>query len=949
MRFFYIFILLFSASLFAGGKLQNADFKTEAELVTAGADKSYLLNDDKIYVLAFDKTLDDAIADGDIGGQLTAKGNLFGFGTATQECILDKTDGKLLTVDSTATCGFDFKDAPVSTTLSVAGQIQGFSTTNEAIGPCDNDGEYLVRDNLEPTKWKCSSFLTGTLNPVTNWTEYTLEITSTGTSPTKDLTPITDFARYRIVGDTMEITYSYVADSAGTAGTGTYLFNLPSGFTIDTSKIYESATGVGLVGQATSFNGSSIYSGHMRTTGSSASALIMYLGKDDTALSSVSGTNLALDNANRQYSFRVSVPIVGYSSGVGAIAQNKKMGAAVLSGAGVQSVSNGTAEKVQIGTLEINKGNFTTSSNSIVVPSGADGLYLVSGSIGFNSAASGGRAICTIKVNGTAVTTSRNLPNNQGLGSTSCPPKAIELVENDVVSMDFTNNTGAAQTIDTSIQATFLNITQQPENFVIAATIPSATTLNTKGQIQGYSTENANIQCNNNGEYLIKDDTQPTGWRCSGNITGKLSEANFVGSATIPRSPTSDADCDLVPTTTNITTGEVGTTGACDTTGILEGNIEFAVDSDTTAYNINVVAGRRYRINVHDFIYNLASSVGRTCTSYISLNGGSTNNVLRSSFIDTANAGLENSQMGSFFEFTATTTGIQEILYRVQSSPASNCEFLNRLGFFNLTIYEFPAAKTVAVSENELDEFTSNELSAIISAPSTIVSENHDWLTSCSQNGAGTGHVDCLVKADVFSVAPSCSCTANNGNTTQSSTCKIRSTSTSAVTFSISNGNTLPSFGNLPFHIQCSKQGVDVNKTQVVKGTFGDCQTKYLSADVTTNTTGISDLGFSGLGIGQKYKICLSPYFGVANPDNQIALLSIHDGSTVAAARVGNGGSSVTLHQFTTCSASFTATATTITHNSFSVALGSDIRGNGTSAETYVTLCEDKTGENTTW
>lgn len=45
-------------------KLQDADFKTEADLGAA----SRLLNDSKIYVTSVAKTLDDAIADGDIAG-----------------------------------------------------------------------------------------------------------------------------------------------------------------------------------------------------------------------------------------------------------------------------------------------------------------------------------------------------------------------------------------------------------------------------------------------------------------------------------------------------------------------------------------------------------------------------------------------------------------------------------------------------------------------------------------------------------------------------------------------------------------------------------------------------------------------------------------------------------------------------------------------------------------
>jgi len=52
------------------GKIQRQDVKTEAELVGAGATKADLINDTQIYVTAtgINKTLDDAIVDGDLGG-----------------------------------------------------------------------------------------------------------------------------------------------------------------------------------------------------------------------------------------------------------------------------------------------------------------------------------------------------------------------------------------------------------------------------------------------------------------------------------------------------------------------------------------------------------------------------------------------------------------------------------------------------------------------------------------------------------------------------------------------------------------------------------------------------------------------------------------------------------------------------------------------------------------
>ena len=55
------------------GKLQNEDFKSEAELTDAGGAASQLLNDTKIYVtaLGLNKTLDDAITAGDFASGAT--------------------------------------------------------------------------------------------------------------------------------------------------------------------------------------------------------------------------------------------------------------------------------------------------------------------------------------------------------------------------------------------------------------------------------------------------------------------------------------------------------------------------------------------------------------------------------------------------------------------------------------------------------------------------------------------------------------------------------------------------------------------------------------------------------------------------------------------------------------------------------------------------------------
>jgi len=50
------------------GLLQNEDFKTEAELISAGGAKTQLLNDTKVYMSGLGQTLDDAVTMGLIGG-----------------------------------------------------------------------------------------------------------------------------------------------------------------------------------------------------------------------------------------------------------------------------------------------------------------------------------------------------------------------------------------------------------------------------------------------------------------------------------------------------------------------------------------------------------------------------------------------------------------------------------------------------------------------------------------------------------------------------------------------------------------------------------------------------------------------------------------------------------------------------------------------------------------
>jgi hypothetical protein len=70
---------------------------------------------------------------------------------------------------------------------------------------------------------------------VGGWTSYTLTIGATTTAPTKG-TNTTDLAQWMRVGQRMDWSYDYVQTAAGVAGSGTYLFPLPSGYSIDLTR-----------------------------------------------------------------------------------------------------------------------------------------------------------------------------------------------------------------------------------------------------------------------------------------------------------------------------------------------------------------------------------------------------------------------------------------------------------------------------------------------------------------------------------------------------------------------------------------------------------------------------------------------------------------------------------------------------------------------------------------
>ena len=158
---------------------------------------------------------------------------------------------------------------------------------------------------------------------VTDWVNYTLTIGASTTPPTQGA-GATKTARWRRVGGNMEVQFTYAQTAAGSAGSGVYLFPLPSGgYTIDTTKVTVSTTGNGASGTvvgtgqaAFTTTGGANYASDLDVIPYNTTnfQLIAQTGPFGPAQGNVSSSTYQLSNNPTYYSFSASVPIVGWSA-----------------------------------------------------------------------------------------------------------------------------------------------------------------------------------------------------------------------------------------------------------------------------------------------------------------------------------------------------------------------------------------------------------------------------------------------------------------------------------------------------------------------------------------------------------------------------------------------------------------------------------------------------------
>ena len=122
--------------------------------------------------------------------------------------------------------------------LTGIGNLLGFDGTNLVEMVACANGEFVVWDDTEAIGFKCSSSLTGTLNPVTDMVNKgPITIHATTTNPTK-ASPTVDSIYTKRVGDELLVRVEYKSSGAGGSnGVGDYLILIPDGLQIDLSKV----------------------------------------------------------------------------------------------------------------------------------------------------------------------------------------------------------------------------------------------------------------------------------------------------------------------------------------------------------------------------------------------------------------------------------------------------------------------------------------------------------------------------------------------------------------------------------------------------------------------------------------------------------------------------------------------------------------------------------------
>lgn len=214
--------------------------------------------------------------------------------------------------------------------------------------------------------------------PVTDWQDYTPVITAVTTNPTLGTTTVNK-ARWRRVGDSMQIEYQVKQTSAGTAGSGLYFFALPSGYAVDSSKLgyFSAHDGVAGAGSVTIQTASTAGTGSVYAYDATRLACLFVADSIGAGGVTWGSANFAFSNAALTVSFTAQVPILGWSSSVVVSSSTDTRVVAARFNTSTARTTNNTAPAIIYDVVQYDThGAYNSSTGTYVVP--VSGQYKVS-------------------------------------------------------------------------------------------------------------------------------------------------------------------------------------------------------------------------------------------------------------------------------------------------------------------------------------------------------------------------------------------------------------------------------------------------------------------------------------------------------------------------------------------------------------------------------------------
>jgi len=273
-----------------------------------------------------------------------------------------------------------------------------------------------------------------------------------------------------------------------------------------------------------------------------------------------------------------------------------------------------------------------------------------------------------------------------------------------------------------------------------------------------------------------------------------VGQAHFVGKV--------DLSNDCTYTRKYTTYGVMLDSNTCSATSIT-GNLSLSTNSLQSGIKIsNFRTDGHYRVELQGLIYGNTSNVCQYTLSKSALYEG--NGTI---YLNANSPTLSEGQIDANVKFDTSDTGEVFLLNKGATTAASCALFGTASNPSSWSVHFYPdASSTIVAQETELTASTVNELSAVVTITGLVLAENYEWIDNCSKSGSV---YTCTYKTGIFTEFPICTYTPNGATSNSGRITSISSTAIGIYTVADSQ-----------FHLQCSKQGADVNKSATIVGSF---------------------------------------------------------------------------------------------------------------------------------